>query len=280
MNKTSLGRMIIAAPLFFIFACAFGPAIARAATADNSICASCHDAASTAHTRGVHGKLDCAKCHTGTEKHFENPGQETRPARPGAAVCQACHVKDANRMNWAFSDHKKAGLDCTACHGNHTPKSEKGADMAAKFRDANSKLCASCHKEILARFSMPSHHPVKEGGVSCVDCHDPHAGKKTALVSKTENCTKCHQAVRGPHTMEHPPVTEDCLTCHDPHGSANRKLLQLPQPALCLRCHSLADIRHSVGAAAGARVTGAVLRNCTACHGGIHGSAFDQHLRY
>lgn len=256
------------------------PAAARAEAPDNSACISCHDVAAASHAKGMHGKLDCAKCHAGAEKHLANPGPGTRPARPDAASCQVCHVKDANRMNWAFSDHKKAGLDCTACHSNHTPKTVKNADKTAKYKDANSALCASCHKEVMARFNMSSHHPLKEGGISCADCHDPHADKKQALASKTETCTKCHQAVRGPHTMEHPPVTEDCLTCHNPHGSPVKKLLTIAQPALCLRCHSLADKRHAVGAAAGARVTGAALRNCTACHNGIHGSAYDQHLRY
>lgn len=270
----------LAAFIFIAALAVFGPAAAKADASDNSACSSCHGTAVSSHAKGVHGKLDCSKCHSGTEKHLANPGPDARPAKPDAAACQVCHVKDANRMNWAFSDHKKAGLDCTACHGNHTPKTVKNADKTAKYKDANSALCASCHKEVAARFSMASHHPLKEGGISCADCHDPHADKKQALTAKTETCTKCHQAVRGPHTMEHPPVTEDCLTCHNPHGSPVKKLLTIAQPALCLRCHSLADKRHAVGAAAGARVTGAALRNCTACHNGIHGSAFDQHLRY
>lgn len=256
------------------------PAAAKADAPDNSACVTCHDAAAASNAKGMHAKLDCAKCHSGTEKHLANPGPATRPAKPDAASCQVCHVKDANRMNWAFSDHKKVGLDCTACHSNHTPKAVKSLDKTAKYKDANSALCASCHKEVMVRFNMSSHHPLKEGGISCADCHDPHADKKQTLTAKTEMCTKCHQAVRGPHAMEHPPVTEDCLTCHTPHGSPVKKLLVVAQPALCLRCHSLADNRHAVGAAAGARTTGAALRNCTACHGGIHGSSFDQHLRY
>ena len=281
MNKIigSLGRMFVAMSLAFIFVGAFGLSIARAGTEDSSVCASCHDAAAATHAKGVHARLDCAKCHSGTEKHLAAPGPDTKPARPDAAACQVCHIKDANRMNWAFSEHKQAGLDCTACHSNHTPKKIKGANTG-KYKDANSALCVSCHREVNARFNMPSHHPLKEGGVSCVDCHNPHAGKNQALTLKTEVCTKCHQAVRGPHAMEHPPVVEDCLTCHTPHGSPIRKLLKLAQPALCLRCHSLAANRHAIGAVADGRVTGSVLRNCTACHGGIHGSAFDQHLRY
>lgn len=279
MNMNTGKAHMLVALLALAMGTLFSPPAARAEEAANAVCSSCHTEAASSHAKGVHGKQDCAKCHSGTEKHLANPGPETRPARPDAAACQVCHVKDANRMNWAFSDHKKAGLDCTACHSNHTPKTVKGAD-AAKYKDSSSALCSSCHKDVVARFNMFSHHPLKEGGVSCVDCHDPHADKKQALAPKTETCTKCHQAIRGPHTMEHPPVTEDCLTCHNPHGSPVRKLLTVAQPALCLRCHSLADKRHAVGAAAGARITGAALRNCTACHNGIHGSAFDQHLRY
>lgn len=279
MNKTNgLARGMIASWIFVLLAAAV-PAAVRAESTGGSTCISCHDAAAASHVKGKHAALDCAKCHSGTEAHLANPGPETRPAKPDAGACQACHIKDARRMNWAFSDHGKAGLACADCHGNHAPKTAK-IDAAAKFKDPASKLCASCHKEVLARFSMPSHHPVKEGALSCVSCHDPHAGKQTTLAAKTEQCTKCHQSVRGPHTMEHPPVSEDCTICHNPHGSPNRKLLTAAQPALCLQCHSLADNRHAVGAAANGRVSGAVLRNCTACHGGIHGSAFDQHLRY
>lgn len=249
------------------------------AEAVGTACAACHESAAATHLSGRHGKLDCASCHAKTAEHLADPRPETKPALPGTAACQVCHAKDARRMNWQFSDHSKGGLTCIQCHGNHSPKAVKNAD-ASKLKDASSRLCASCHKDVLARFSMPSHHPVKEGALSCVGCHDPHDGKQVSLSGKTEKCTQCHQAVRGPHTQEHPPVSEDCMTCHNPHGSPNRKLLSQAQPALCLQCHSLADIRHSVGAAANARVTGAALRSCTACHGAIHGSAFDQHLRF
>ena len=75
-------------------------------------------------------------------------------------------------------------------------------------------------------------------------------------------------------------VAEDCASCHVPHGSANRRLLELPQPALCLQCHSLADTRHALGAAAGARVSGVSFRNCVSCHAAIHGSVTDEFLRF
>lgn len=135
---------------------------------------------------------------------------------------------------------------------------------------------------------MPSHHPVKEGALSCTGCHDPHEGKQVRLASRNDKCLSCHQRQRGPQAFEHVPVTEDCANCHNPHGTPNRKLLNIAQPMLCLQCHSLPNNRHGQtgstnATAAGVlaeRVSGAVLRNCTACHGQIHGSSHDQHLRY
>ena len=140
----------------------------------------------------------------------------------------------------------------------------------------------SCRQDVLARFSMTSRHPVKEGGVSCTGCHEPHAASKTALGGKNEQCTKCHQAVRGPHVFEHPPAAEDCTTCHDPHGSSNKKLLSVAQPMLCLQCHSIAGNRHGQSGAVNntQRISGAALRDCTSCHAAVHGGSVDQHLRF
>ncbi|MEK6664536.1 MAG: cytochrome c3 family protein, partial [Pseudomonadota bacterium] len=86
----------------------------------------------------------------------------------------------------------------------------------------------------------------------------------------------------GPHAFEHPPVAEDCTTCHDPHGSPNKKLLSVAQPMQCLQCHSIAGNRHGQAGANNntQRITGAALRDCASCHGSIHGSSADQHLRF
>jgi DmsE family decaheme c-type cytochrome len=132
----------------------------------------------------------------------------------------------------------------------------------------------SCHKDVAARLTMPSHHPVREGGLSCVHCHDPHSGRKTHLAGKNEQCTRCHQNVQGPKVFEHPPVVEDCTICHNPHGSPNRRLLQLAQPMQCLQCHSLAPTH------GGNAPRGAQLRGCTNCHAAVHGSHSSPSLKY
>ncbi|OFW21205.1 MAG: hypothetical protein A3H97_00270 [Acidobacteria bacterium RIFCSPLOWO2_02_FULL_65_29] len=132
----------------------------------------------------------------------------------------------------------------------------------------------------MARFRLPSHHPVTEGAMSCTSCHDPHSGDRTSVRSEVERCGSCHQAQRTPKAIVHPPVAEACSTCHTPHGSPNRRLLTMAQPALCIQCHSVADTRHAVGAAARGALGGAVLRRCVACHKAIHGGQMDPHLRY
>ncbi|HUP25436.1 MAG TPA: cytochrome c3 family protein [Thermoanaerobaculia bacterium] len=241
-------------------------------------CFECHDELAASHTRGAHAGVNCASCHSGAAAHLED--FEIPPGQPDPNRCLACHRSGGKHMSWAFGDHSMAAVECRDCHGVHAPKVVPESKGAVLIRDPRSALCVSCHQEILPRMSMISHHPVKEGALSCVSCHDPHGAETTRLASVRERCTGCHQAVRGPHVFEHAPVVEDCTICHNPHGSPNRRLLDIAQPMLCLQCHSIADNRHGQTGTAGARITGAVLRACTNCHAAMHGSSQDEHLRY
>lgn len=247
---------------------------------DMETCYSCHDDKQTQHTKGSHANTNCATCHTGAAAHLKD--ETAIPSKPDAAACLTCHKDDAKRMNWKFADHHKAGLECRDCHGLHKPKDVKRLDLSLWKADKNTALCATCHQDVLARFNMRSHHPVKEGAMSCTSCHDQHGSKQTSLTSKTAECTQCHQAVRGPHMFEHAPVAEDCATCHNPHGSQNPKMLKLAQPMLCLQCHSVAGNRHGQtgGGTNGQVISATALRNCSSCHNAVHGSGIDQHLRF
>jgi len=252
-------------------------------------CVSCHEAEAKAHV--YHG--DCVSCHASAVDHAKaEEARESATAKaskpksvvaglPESKQCLTCHETDKRRMHFSIAEHNKAGVQCSDCHGNHTDKIKK-LNVAQEKGGKITALCATCHQDVLAKFSMPSHHPVREGGATCTGCHDPHASKQTALRGKTELCTSCHQAVRGPHVFEHPPAVEDCTTCHDPHGAPNRKLLSVAQTMQCLQCHSVASNRHGQTGANNntQRISGAVLRDCGICHGAIHGSSIDQHLRH
>lgn len=249
-----------------------------------SQCVECHQSEAKAHV--YHG--DCASCHIGADTHSkaEKP-KKVKVGKPESAQCLSCHDSDKRRMHFAIGEHNKAGVQCSDCHGLHSPK-VKTLGAALEKGGKTTALCATCHQDVLAKFSMTSHHPVKEGGATCTGCHDPHASKQATLGATTARCTSCHQAVRGPHVFEHPPAAEDCTICHDPHGSPNKRLLQVAQPMQCLQCHSLPNRRHgqtgstsAVAATIRAEVVaGAALRDCASCHNAIHGSATDQHLRH
>lgn len=259
---------------------------------DNAFCMKCHDTIKTSKIKPGHHGEDCIACHT-PKADRTTPCGRGEASLPQAEQCLACHKKDPKLINWKFSEHGKAGGKCTDCHEMHVPPPSKKTaltttSLTAEKMHKSSTACVNCHQDVTSRLNMTSHHPVKEGGMSCISCHDPHdSNKTTVLKSKSAQCLSCHQAIRGPMVFEHAPVAEDCLSCHTPHGSPNRKLLSVSQPAVCLQCHSIAQGKHGYGTGtepaptSGTRtISGAVLRSCTNCHGAIHGSHQDPLLRY
>jgi DmsE family decaheme c-type cytochrome len=252
-------------------------------------CVACHkDMESSTPSILTHHAQSCESCHVDSSEGIVTLAKAGEAIRlPKVAECTSCHKKDRKLMHWAFSAHNKAGGSCSDCHTIHASPVSKGVRLSAEKTGKNSTVCISCHQDTDAQFKMRSHHPVREGGMSCIGCHDPHGGSQTVLKSKSEQCLGCHQSIRGPKVFEHAPVVEDCTSCHAPHGSANRGLLNTSEPSVCLQCHSIATSKHGYGnsptppAKASQRtVSGTVLRGCTNCHGAIHGSQQDPLLRY
>jgi len=132
-------------------------------------------------------------------------------------------------------------------------------------------LCLTCHKQQTAELKANAHHPLNEGRIDCVDCHDPHNGREESMIkgSVDELCTSCHQDKKGPFVYEHSPnidkMEDGCLTCHKPHGTPTKKLTNLAGRGLCVQCHTdiLTDGTHRTRPG-----------NCwqAGCHVRIHGS--------
>ena len=221
------------------------PAGATVASAD---CLACHETAFTnafKHSKHAGVAESCGACHSGAADHSKammegntdapKPSVKDLKAADLNQTCLGCHEK-ANQAAWTGGAHERRGLACTECHGVHDYKSAKG--QLKTVGDAEG--CYSCHSNIRALTLRTSHHPIREGLLTCGSCHNPHDGTRPKMINAdwtNELCLKCHTEKRGPFLWEHLPVRENCLSCHNPHGSNHDKLLVAKQPYLCQRCH-------------------------------------------
>ncbi len=196
---------------------------------------------------------------------------ENLPATAQSLTCLKCHTANAtfNLHNWNAGSHALNEVSCFACHDIHAGPDLKVTPMAS------GRLCFTCHQSAQAQFSLPSHHPLKEGRVFCIDCHNPHGGfADQELMQDTvkETCVQCHPDKRGPFTYEHADVMEDCLNCHTPHGSVNRNLLNAREPFLCLQCHVGHRLNTEDGESISSTKARAFYTRCSDCHSTIHGT--------
>ena len=231
----------------------------------------------------------------------------------GSKECEQCHeelyksFQTADHSLLTMGGPKTLNAGCESCHGPASIHSESGGEtktpnsfapgrpMANNFgahfsttaTRASETVCFTCHGDVRGQFNLPSHHPVPEGRLACIDCHPPHKGSAhrgggTLLMSENEACIRCHPAQRGPFVFEHEAVREGCVMCHNPHGSVNAKMLTVRDANLCLKCHFqqvsggsllIGGSDHTVRVQQGACWS-------AGCHESIHGSRVSPSLRF
>lgn len=240
-------------------------------------------------------------CST-TDRVVVPPLQIDGATYAGDAACADCH-QDITRA-FPASAHARLHSEtavmggqfgCESCHGpgsKHIATAGRGGlDKFIINPGKNPEACLKCHLDVAAEFRFPDHHPVLEGKMNCIQCHDPHGMDimkpegGLAMAQLNESCAQCHQQETQPFVYEHPALREGCTVCHNPHGSVNANLLIEPDSNLCLRCHAqvvgtgtggntfIGGRNHTASLAIGSCWT-------AGCHQAVHGSNVHPILLY
>jgi predicted CXXCH cytochrome family protein len=213
----------------------------------------------------------------------------------GMETCATCHEEQVR--SFKLSPHARLvqkgteneAQGCETCHGPGSKHAENGGGKGNAIINPKKDptICFTCHMEKKMEFRLPSHHPVLEGKMSCVDCHDLHGSDAkpwtaTSMEGVNEVCFKCHRDKQGPYVFEHPAMREGCTACHKVHGSINDKMLQVRDMNLCLKCHSEpANSGNAFTVSADSHSSRPARGTCwsTGCHSDVHGSNFQRHLK-
>lgn len=273
----------------------------KATYAGDAVCKACHAPQFEKFSKTIMGKIfvfnprndmekrACESCHgPGSEHVAKGGGKEVGGLisyRKGSGesveaqneTCLQCHKRGVQTY-WEASAHAGRGVGCVDCH----TLMEKTTDrfQLAKVDDktpffnkrAQTEVCGQCHLQRRAALMRSSHMPIREGRITCSDCHNPHGSPNPAQLkqaSVNENCYSCHTERRGPFLWEHAPVVENCSNCHEAHGTNNDRLLKLTDPRVCTSCHI--HTRHP-GTPRGRTSVFFFNRSCTNCHSQVHGS--------
>ena len=121
----------------------------------------------------------CSSLPTAEVAPLEIPGAHC----VGDHVCFECHTNIVRKFE--ASPHARLRLEnadlqdntgCESCHGPGSKHAEAGGGIGKFIINPGQvpEACLRCHLATRAEFQLPVHHPVVEGHMNCVQCHDPH----------------------------------------------------------------------------------------------------------
>ena len=131
----------------------------------------------------------CSTCHGDGTKHIEGGGDRPSSRLPRAPRARrtASPATTAKNERARLLRHRvhanTAAVNCLSCHSIHSPAQKSDALLAK----APGALCATCHTTQTASFqNKPYAHRLDRGGMTCLDCHAPHASKGQTVKMTTQ----------------------------------------------------------------------------------------------
>ncbi len=252
--------------------------------------------------RGMTWNTMCATCHnTRLRKNYDAATDSYHTAMAEMTVaCEACHGPMKAHVEWRGAHPDKAEKDPTlrpftrdqffdTCGGCHSRRRELTGDFVPGDRfDQHFQLTTVDESDLYYAdgqvrdelYEYGSFHSSKmhAAGVRCMDCHDPHTGKRR--FEGNALCIRCHSGAPGqiPGSTVVAPVIDpvahsfhasgstgaECTTCHMPittymqrhprhdHGFTIPDPLltkELGIPNACNRCHTDKDTDWAIAAA-------------------------------
>ncbi len=142
----------------------------------------------------LHGPMSAGMCTICHSPHGSSEKYQLR--RYVGDLCVMCHE---NLKSVGFRKVVHKPVNDGACAGCHEPHSSARADNFLKL--PGNDLCRSCHKEMATHthpYGVPpkKEMPVKldkNGNLTCLSCHEPHASDDNKLLRKG-GCATCHSA--------------------------------------------------------------------------------------
>jgi tetratricopeptide (TPR) repeat protein len=244
--------------------------------------------------QGMNWNAMCAACHnTRLRKNYEPQTNSYHTTMAEMTVgCEACHGPMKDHVEW--QEKPPVGYD-------PEKKNIKDPTIKRQTRDQMIETCAACHarrgeitSDLIPGESFYDHFSLTltdetdiyypdgqvrdedyeyasfisskmyHAGVRCVDCHEPHSGKR--LIPGNMLCMRCHTGGTEPPAPVIDPVSHshhkdgstgnDCTSCHMPITTYMQRhprhdhSFSIPDPLLtkefgipnaCNRCHTDKD---------------------------------------
>lgn len=262
-------------------------------------CANCHDDATEAYGKGIHGiaysggsdiAATCADCHG---KHdilsSDDPNSKTFHGNL-AVTCGNCHSRPEVNMRFGARDIDRVELykksvhgrllqedpemevaTCTDCHGSHEVLSPIHPESGLHVLKI-SETCGKCHESEAEEYHQSIHWFSLEHGhyesPTCTDCHGEHeisnpAGdSELASLKSTEICASCHssEVMMNRFGMDHRRLDSYMKSYH---GLA--VLRGSPETATCTSCHEVHAIKSKMDSTSSVH-TSNLIETCGKCH--------------